>query len=82
MTSVTLAIDERLKLDMSKLDWINWSELVRERLLEREMQKMEDIKFLREFVSRSKLTKEDALRLGRAVNESLSKKYIRLSRGK
>jgi len=45
MTSVTLAIDERLKLDMSKLDWINWSELVRERLLEREMQKMEDIKF-------------------------------------
>ena len=38
MASVTLAIDERLKLDMSKLEWINWSELVRERLLERERQ--------------------------------------------
>ena len=35
-----------------------------------------DLEFLREFKSRSKLTKHDALRLGREVNERLSKRYL------
>jgi hypothetical protein len=38
MASITLAIDERLKSEMSKLLWVNWSEIVRERLIERKKQ--------------------------------------------
>lgn len=34
MRSITLAIDEELKLDMKGLPWVNWSELTRKELLE------------------------------------------------
>ena len=38
MTSITLAVDDELKSRMSKFRWVNWSELIRERLRERERQ--------------------------------------------
>jgi hypothetical protein len=38
MASITLAVDEKLKTEMSKFMWITWSELVKERLVERERQ--------------------------------------------
>ena len=36
MASITFAVDPELKSEMSKFSWINWSELVREELSERE----------------------------------------------
>ena len=36
MASITLAVDPELKSEMSKFSWVNWSELVRETLSERE----------------------------------------------
>lgn len=36
MASITLAVNEELKAEMSKFSWVNWSELVRQRLVERE----------------------------------------------
>jgi len=38
MASITLAVDDELKSEMAKLLWVNWSELVRERLIERQKQ--------------------------------------------
>lgn len=38
MASITFAIDEGLKERLAKFLWINWSELVRESLIERERQ--------------------------------------------
>ncbi|MCX6748860.1 MAG: hypothetical protein NT076_04615 [Candidatus Pacearchaeota archaeon] len=35
MASITLAIDNELKLQMANFIWVNWSELVRERLANR-----------------------------------------------
>ena len=38
MTSITFAVNNELKSEMAKLLWVNWSELVRERLIERQEQ--------------------------------------------
>ena len=36
MASITFAADPELKSEMSKFSWVNWSDLVREKLSERE----------------------------------------------
>jgi len=36
MTSVTFAIPDRIKSEMKKLSWVNWSELTREEVLKKE----------------------------------------------
>ncbi|MDI3544563.1 MAG: hypothetical protein PWQ28_844 [Candidatus Woesearchaeota archaeon] len=72
MSNITLSIPDELREEMQKLKIINWSAVAREAFL----QKIEDIKFLEEFKSKSKLTDKDALRLGRKVNERLSKRYM------
>ncbi|MDK2908219.1 MAG: hypothetical protein PWQ87_677 [Candidatus Woesearchaeota archaeon] len=72
MSNITLSIPDELREEMQKLEIINWSAVAREAFL----QKIEDIKFLEEFKSKSKLTDKDALRLGRKVNERLSKRYM------
>ena len=41
MASITFAADPELKSKMSKFLWVNWSELIRERLIERE--KLKDL---------------------------------------
>ncbi|MBI4406313.1 hypothetical protein HY571_00165 [Candidatus Micrarchaeota archaeon] len=56
---------------MDRFSEINWSEVARQAFL----QKVQDLKFLIEFKSKSKLTEKDALELGRKVNASLAKKY-------
>ena len=37
MASITFAANDELKSDMSKFLWINWSELVRDKLLKRKI---------------------------------------------
>ena len=36
MPSVTFAIPDKVKSEMKKLSWVNWSELAREEILKRE----------------------------------------------
>lgn len=36
MASVTFASDEKLKEEMSKFSWVNWSEVARENILNRD----------------------------------------------
>lgn len=71
MTNMTLSIPEELKHKMEQLKIINWSEVAREAFL----QKVADLEFLREFKSKSDLTEEDALRLGRKVNKALAERH-------
>lgn len=37
MASITFALDPGLKSRMSRFSWVNWSELARQRLIEREV---------------------------------------------
>lgn len=71
MTTMTLAVPGELKHKMEEFSEINWSAVARKAF----EQKIGDLEFLKEFKSESKLTKEDALRLGRKVNKALAKRY-------
>lgn len=70
MTNMTLSIPKELKNLMEKHPEINWSEVARQSFRE----KVKDLEFLEEFKSKSDLTEEEALELGKKVNESLRKR--------
>jgi len=72
MANLTLSISEDLKKKLNEFKEINWSAVAREAFL----QKITDLEFLKEFKSKSNLSKKDAIRLGREVNKRLSKRYL------
>jgi len=71
MTTMTLAVPEELKHKMESFSEINWSEVARQAF----MQKVADLEFLKRFKSKSRLTEEDALKLGAGLSRNLSKRY-------
>ena len=71
MVSLTLSIPEDLKREMEKLPEINWSVIAREAIRQRIM----ILKRIKEFSRDSELTEEDAVRIGRKINEGLAKRY-------
>ena len=71
MSNITLSIPDELREDMQKLKVINWSAVAREAF----EKKIVQLKILESFSKDSELTQEDALRLGRKVNEALSKRF-------
>ena len=71
MPNLTLSLPEELKLEMSEFKIINWSEVAREAF----EKKIVQLRVLESFSKDSELTQEDALRLGRKVNEALSKRF-------
>lgn len=71
MTNMTLSVPEELKLKMEQFKIMNWSEVAREAFVK----KVEQLSILEEFTRESEFTKEDALRLGKKVNEALAKRY-------
>jgi hypothetical protein len=74
MPTLTLAVPEDLKKEMDELPEMNWSEIARKAIAE----KVAEYKLFKSIVSKSKMTEEDAVKLGRAVNKSLHERYKRL----
>lgn len=70
MVLVTVSVPVNLKQKMEEFAEINWSEVARQAF----SQKVQDLEFLMDFKSNSKLTEEDAIRLGRKLNVSLAKR--------
>lgn len=73
MTNLTLSIPNETKIEMDNFPEINWSEIARAAIKRR----IELLKKFREFTKNSKLTEEDAIRLGREVNKKLAQRYKR-----
>ena len=73
LVNMTLSIPKELKDQMDQFPEINWSEVARLAIRE----KIADLNLLKEFTSKSELTEEDALELGRKVNKALSRRYRR-----
>jgi len=71
MVSLTLSIPRELKQKMDRFREINWSEVARKAII----QKIEDMELLEEIKAQSTMTEQDALELGKKVNESLAKRY-------
>ena len=70
MPNLTIAIPEELRKKLSEFRIINWSEVAREAFEKKIIQ----LRILESFSKDSELTQEDALRLGKKVNEALSKR--------
>ncbi|MFH1445143.1 MAG: hypothetical protein ABIF08_01535, partial [Nanoarchaeota archaeon] len=64
MATLTLAVPEDLKQKMEAFPEMNWSEIARQAFIE----KIKDLEFLKKFKEKSKVTEQDAIRLGRELN--------------
>lgn len=74
MANLTLAISNELKKEMDQLKEINWSEVARAAII----RKIILLKEMDKLLSKSKITEEDALILGRKIKNKAVKKYIKL----
>lgn len=72
MVSMTLSIPEELKQDMDLFQDMNWSAVARTAI----QQKIVYLKKFKEFTKNSTLTEDDALRMGKELNKSLTKRYL------
>jgi len=70
MVNITLSIPDELRKRMEPLVEINWSAVARKAFEE----KINDLEFIKKFKSKSTLTQEEALRLGRELNKNLAKR--------
>lgn len=71
MVNVTVSVPEVMKDKMDEFSEINWSEVARRAF----MQKISDLEFLKQLKSKSKLSENDAIALGRKVSAAVAKKY-------
>lgn len=71
MTNMTLAVPEDLHAIMKKYDTIKWSEIARKALWD-QARKLE---LMDKLLSKSKLTEEDALEIGRKINAGIARRH-------
>ena len=71
MVNLTLSVSEELKRKMETFPEINWSEIARAAITKRILLLQEMNKIL----SKSEMTEENAIRLGRELNRAVAKKY-------
>lgn len=71
MTNMTLAIPEDLMKIMRKHDHIKWSEVARRAMWE-EAKKLE---LMDKILSKSKMTEEDAERIGNKIKEGIAARH-------
>jgi len=73
MVSITLSVPLELKKEMEVFPEMNWSEVARQAIA----RKLFMLRKFREFSKESKLTEEDALRLGNEVSAAVSNRHKR-----
>jgi len=70
MVNLTISVPEELKRRMEGFVEMNWSGVARQAFEE----KITDLEFIKKFKSKSSLTQEDAIKLGRELNKALAKR--------
>jgi len=75
MTNLTLSIPDDLKAKMGRFPEINWSEVARQAIIE----KTRLLEQMQHLLSHSKLTEQDALKIGREIKRRMWKKHQRSS---
>lgn len=73
MVNITLSIPEALKKEMENFPEINWSEVARDSI----KKKIAQLSFLKGFRMDSDITVDEALKLGKEVNQLLVERYKR-----
>jgi len=73
MVTMTLAVPSDLRHKMEAFPEINWSEVARQAF----KKKINDLEFLRKFISDSSFTEADALKFGREVSKRVLARHKR-----
>lgn len=73
MGEIKVKIPEDLRLEMEKIP-IDWSKVARDAIRKKALRWAR----LKDRISKSELTEEDALELGRKVNRSLAERYRKM----
>ncbi len=71
MTNMTLALSEQLIRLMKKHKEIKWSEVARQAMLE----KATELEWMDKVLSKSKLTENDAIEIGRKIKRGIAKRH-------
>ena len=71
MTNMTLAVPEDLHTIMRKYDTIKWSEIARQALWDHARK----LELMDELLAKSKLTEEDAERIGHKIKHGIAKRH-------
>ncbi len=77
MGTITLTFSDKVKSELKKFSWVNWSELARLEIL-KEKQKQKTYEELEKILSKSTLTQEDANKLADEISLSLAKRYKKM----
>ncbi len=72
--TLTLAIPDKLKKEISEIKGVNWSEETRQ-FLEERVKRLKILKKLDELTKNSDLTEEDAIEFGRKINQGIAKRH-------
>ncbi len=71
MGEIKIEVPEDLKQEMDRIPFIDWSKVARDAI----RKKASKLARLNAIASKSKLTEEDALELGREINKGLHERY-------
>ncbi|MCR4368754.1 MAG: hypothetical protein NUV67_02495 [archaeon] len=71
MPNVTVTVPKELKKEMEILEEVNWSAVARKAFAE----KIALLRKMDKFLETSTLTEEDAVKIGKKVNEAMWKKH-------
>ena len=77
MGTITITLSNRVKSELKKFSWVNWSELAKVELI-KEKQRQQLFEEVEKILSKSKLTEEDAEKLADEVSLSLAKRYKKM----
>lgn len=77
MGTITITLSNRVKSELKKFSWVNWSELAKVELA-KVKQRQELFEEVEKILSKSKLTEEDAEKLADEVSLSLAKRYKKM----
>jgi hypothetical protein len=72
--SLTVAIPEKLKRELSELTGINWSEETRQ-FLEERVNRLKLLRRLDKLTKNSELTGDDVIRIGREINAGIARHH-------
>jgi len=74
--TLTLSVPERLKKEIRAMPEVNWSEETR-RFLEDRVERLKALRKLDELTKNSRLTEEDAIRIGRQIRKGVAEKTLK-----
>lgn len=74
--TLTLSVPEKLKKEIRAMPEVNWSEETR-RFLEGRVERLKALRKLDELTKDSRLTEEDAIRIGRQIRKGVAEKTLK-----